>query len=431
MWKIGDGTQVNICSENWVPGRGPLIYSQDLFVKLNLSKVSMLINHDGHCWRRDLIELVFNPGTTTNILSIPLSMHGGCDVFHWPGTSDGQYTTKEGYSFLRKLLARDEASSSTMLTLAPKFWKKFWASRALPRCKETCWRALSGYLSLKERLFRCRVDVDPSCSFCAAELEEEDHLFLHCPAVKQVWFASQLAVRVDLFSSFIEFWLAAVELDDDDAVATIQSTIYALWEAQNSICFQQREFVVAGVLQRVRSSMEEAIVRDHDRGPMTALPARWKKPAPGTIKCNFDASFHDRGPSGLGMVARNSDGEVMVAACSLPITTLSPLLAEAMSMRWTMQLAINLGFRRIYLEMDHAIQEGRSYLSSIIHDCRLLLSAFDYVSVSIVRRTSNTVADFMARNAETYANLVWVEEVHVAAFHLVISDVMTQLPVRA
>lgn len=248
MWKIGDGTQVNICSDNWVPGGGPLIYSQGLFDELSLSKVSMLINHDGHCWRRDLIELVFNPSTTASILSIPLSMHGGSDVFHWPGTSDGQYTSKEGYGFLRKLLARDEASSSTTVILAPKFWKKFWASRALPRCKETCWRAISGYFSLKERLFRRRVDVDPSCSFCAAELEDEDHLFLHCPAAKQVWFASQLAVRVDLFSSFKEFWLAAVELDDDDAIATIQSTVYALWEARNNICFKQHEFVVAGVL---------------------------------------------------------------------------------------------------------------------------------------------------------------------------------------
>lgn len=84
--------------------------------------------------------------------------------------------------------------------------------------------------------------------------------------------------------------------------------------------------------------------------PVLVLPARWTKPASGTIKCNFDASFHENGPSGMGMVARNCNGDVMAAACSFPISTISPLLAEAMSLRWTMQLAIDLGFRRIFLE---------------------------------------------------------------------------------
>lgn len=199
---------------------------------------------------------------------------------------------------MRKLLARDEASSSTTVTLAPKFWKTFWASCAIPRCKETCWRVISGYFPLKEQLFRRRVDVDPSCSFCAAEMENEDHFFLHCSAAKQVCFASHLAIRVDLFMSFPEFWLAAMELDGDEVLATIQSTVYALWEARNHICFQQHEFVVEGVLRRVGSMMEEALVRDRDRGLMVALPARWKKPDPGIIKCNFDASFHEGGGGG-------------------------------------------------------------------------------------------------------------------------------------
>lgn len=68
-------------------------------------------------------------------------------------------------------------------------------------------------------------------------------------------------------------------------------------------------------------------------------------------------------------------------------------------------------------------------MSSILQDCRLLFTAFDVVSLSFVRRTGNTVAGFFARNAETYANLVWPEEVHVAAFPMIIYDVMTQVPV--
>ncbi|XP_057429610.1 uncharacterized protein LOC130722787 [Lotus japonicus] len=227
-----------------------------------------------------------------------------------------------------------------------------------------------------------------------------------------------------------------MELRDDEVLATVQSTIYAVWEARNHLCFQQRVLAMAIVLHRVGSLMEETRVRDQMSQPRVSLPSKWKKPHPGLIKCNFNASFHESGPCGLGMVARNCDGEVMAAACSFPIFTISPLLAEAMSLRWTMQLAIDLGFRRICLETDclqlfkawKAREAGRSYLSTIIHDCRLLLYGFDDVNFSFVRPTGNAVADFLARNAETYANLVWVEEVPVAAFPLVLSDVITQLP---
>ncbi|XP_057452461.1 uncharacterized protein LOC130744291 [Lotus japonicus] len=328
-------------------------------------------------WRTDLIELVFNPSTAARILSIPLGVHGGPDEFHWPSTTNCHYTCKEGYKDMRNLLSMAEALSSTAVTLEAKFWNFLWSSRALPRCKETCWRAIQGYLPLKERLFSRRVDVDPGCPFCATERENEDHLFIHCPAAKHVWFASQLVVRVASFSTFRELWLAVLELHDEEVLALVQSTVYAIWEARNHTIFQQRQFTMDNVLGRVRCLTEEVRVRDQMRAPSVALPATWKTPTSGTIKFNFDAYYHVNGSTGLGMVARNCNGEVMAAACSYPHSALSPLLAEAMSLRWTMQLAIDLGFRRICLETDclqlfnclKAKENERSYLSSIIREC--------------------------------------------------------------
>ncbi|XP_057416767.1 uncharacterized protein LOC130711246 [Lotus japonicus] len=241
----------------------------------------MLIDQDLHCWKRDLIELVFSPSTAANIFSIPLGVHGGVDLFHWPGTSDGQYTSKEGYDFMRLLLHRDAASSSSTAKLDPRSWKFFWASRALPRCKETCWRAICGLLPLKESLFRRHVDVDPGCGFCASERENEDHIFLQCPAAKHIWFASQLAIRVDSFTSFQAFWTAVIAMDDDEVLAMAQTVVYAIWEARNKVCFQQGELVVATVLRRVASMLEAAQVRDLARAPSVSLPAKWSKPAPG------------------------------------------------------------------------------------------------------------------------------------------------------
>lgn len=75
VWRIGDGSQVNIWTDNWVPGGAPLIYRQDLVDEFALTKVSMLIDHTRHCWNKNLIEFVFNPSTGTQILSIPLGIY--------------------------------------------------------------------------------------------------------------------------------------------------------------------------------------------------------------------------------------------------------------------------------------------------------------------------------------------------------------------
>ncbi|XP_057452921.1 uncharacterized protein LOC130744783 [Lotus japonicus] len=246
-----------------------------------------------------------------------------------------------------------------------------------------------------------------------------------------------MSLRVDSFPNFAEFWLAVCEMDDSESLALVQTFVYAIWEARNRVVFQQGETSVALVLRRV------ADLHGHVREPMEGqrmrqaqLKATWCRPARGIIKCNFDASFRDGGIAGLGMVARNCDGEVMASACSSPVSISSPLLAEALGLRWTMQLATDLGFRRITLETNclqlfntwRSQEEGRSYLSSIISDCRILISAFDYVSVSFVRRTGNTVADFLARNSDTYANMVWVEEVPLTVVSLIDADVMNSLP---
>ncbi|XP_057444610.1 uncharacterized protein LOC130736850 [Lotus japonicus] len=351
MWRIGDGTKVNLWTDKWFPSGSSPIYRQDLAVELALSKVANLINHEQHSWKRDLIEHVFSPSTAEEIISIPLSINGGPDVLFWPTDSRGQYTSKAGYNFLMNQASRAAPSSSSSVLFTAGFWKGFWASTTLPRCKEVSWRAVSGYLPLRAKLFRCHVDVDPGCNMCAEENETEEHLFMHCPAARQVWFASPLSLRVDNFLTFADFWRHIHELHDSEAMALVQTTIYMMWEARNHHQFRQRPSSTELILRRVASVQAE--VRVGASTPATIeRNVAWRGPARGTYKCNFDASFVDGGVAGLGMVVRNHRGEVMASACSYPVHVTTPLLAKAMAMRWSLQLAVDLGFRRISLETD-------------------------------------------------------------------------------
>lgn len=73
--------------------------------------------------------------------------------------------------------------------------------------------------------------------------------------------------------------------------------------------------------------------------------AVWMRPLPGWIKINFDGLVR-RSIAGFGMVARDVEGEILPAAAALShVLIQSAGIAEALCLRWAMQLAIDLGVR--------------------------------------------------------------------------------------
>lgn len=99
----------------------------------------------------------------------------------------------------------------------------------------------------------------------------------------------------------------------------------------------------------------------------------------------------------------------MVATTRYTTVVLSQVLAEALSLQWSMELASQLGFRSVQFETDslQLYQEWRkhtgfSYLFYVLSDCFVLFPLFDRVELSFVRRGGNSAADFMARNASSF-----------------------------
>ncbi|XP_057429426.1 uncharacterized protein LOC130722638 [Lotus japonicus] len=83
-----------------------------------------------------------------------------------------------------------------------------------------------------------------------------------------------------------------------------------------------------------------------------AQAAFWSHPALGIFKINFDAAMHRSGEAGVGLIARNAHGEVLETACFYIGLATSPLVAEALAMRWALGMARDLGFRRVAFETD-------------------------------------------------------------------------------
>ena len=147
----------------------------------------------------------------------------------------------------------------------------------------------------------------------------------------------------------------------------------------------------------------------------------WQPPAHQQYKINFDgALFKDENQAGIGVVIRDSKGQVMVSLAQripLPNTAIE---VEALAAWRAMELALEIGLNKGVLEGDSLIlmnalksnSHSLAQFGHIINDIQYLASQFSIISFSHVRRHCYTVAHSIARRAISFSSLqVWMEDV--------------------
>jgi len=98
IWRVGDGTQVNIWTDPWIPHgvtRRPCTPRGQTI----LNKVSELIDPTFGDWDRTLITEIFWEADAKNILSIPLK-NGMEDTLAWHFDPKGDFFVKSAYHVL-------------------------------------------------------------------------------------------------------------------------------------------------------------------------------------------------------------------------------------------------------------------------------------------------------------------------------------------
>jgi ribonuclease HI len=151
------------------------------------------------------------------------------------------------------------------------------------------------------------------------------------------------------------------------------------------------------------------------------LQSSWLRPSAGWIKLNWDAATDQQnGLMGVGLVARDSRGQVRVSLCHTMAYLTDPTVAEAFAARQGVELCNAMGFNAVKFEGDsqtivQALLVDRAHpgsFDSIVPDTRLLLLSFPQWQVRFVRRTGNEVAHQLARMAVKHkVSHVWVESI--------------------
>ncbi|KAK2435146.1 putative mitochondrial protein [Trifolium repens] len=429
LWKIGNGENINIWHDNWLPEQpGHKIWSVASTVAPQ-KLVKDLILPISKNWNTSLVKHLFLPFEATQILNIPIINTNYPDEFYWPNTKDGVYTVKSGYHTLQDWKGKSSDPSTSNPIDSNPIWENIWQQQIPPKMNQPMWRINQNALPVRSNLIARGIHCNPLCPRCNAKIEDSNHVFRDCEWVKQVWFASQLTINFNKQDnkSFVD-WVQdmfAQNQTKNNCTNLISSLCYHIWKARNMLIFQQKDIPVMVVVNKASQDlleytkqMEKGSTRHGANNLPRSNEIKWSPPPSIALKINVDAHCKGDGRWGLGWVVRNGDRICLGAAIQI-VQARNVLEAEAKGLEEVLRSIHRFSDHNIIVELDsstvvNAIQKKdypRVYWGSIARNGGDLLCNLPNVSVCWGRRTGNKVAHLLARWTFNQPNSGWLTSV--------------------
>ena len=95
VWRIGNGQDVRIKEDRWLPIKSNRTAISPLNSVQPKTKVCFLINHELGMWKSNVVERPFLPYEASLILGIPLSFRMPPDDITWGLTPNGIFSKKK------------------------------------------------------------------------------------------------------------------------------------------------------------------------------------------------------------------------------------------------------------------------------------------------------------------------------------------------
>ena len=334
VWRIGNGTSVNIWSDPWIPRdisrwiitprRGSL-----------LLMVAELINPITGTWDEQLVKETFWDEDANIILALPISQDID-DFPAWHPYPKGVFSVKSAYTLgIRIRDHHNGADASTSNGEASCFdWKRVWRMNVANKVKVFVWQLAHNSLQVKKNIARRGVKLDTLCPICQRFDEDMGHLFLKCKTMRLCWLLLNLEeVRV----SFLQLRTGRDMLEkiwtlQDEIQQKIILLLWCWWSARNKANAGERMKSAQEVVSDVFYHMNAWNSANHQKNHSSKLSGSqtWKAPPDDFYKINCDGSFLPgmcRG--GWGFVIRNHLGQVAAAGVGPAAYLLNAQHAEA------------------------------------------------------------------------------------------------------
>ncbi|PNT71499.1 hypothetical protein BRADI_2g28465v3, partial [Brachypodium distachyon] len=157
VWRVGDGENINIWTDPWLPkGISRIVTS----IRGNnlLTKVVELIDHVSYSWDEQLIKQTFYEEDAQTILQIPIQ-EGAEDFLAWHFDKKGNFSVKSAYQVVLDTEARESEKGIPSTSHNPEIstnlpWKKLWALPLPCIFLHFLWRLANNSLPLRTKLKR-------------------------------------------------------------------------------------------------------------------------------------------------------------------------------------------------------------------------------------------------------------------------------------
>lgn len=285
----------------------------------------------------------------------------------WSGNPNGLFSVKSAYhlEFAHKqsLLMQDSSSSNGSEWIT-SFWKSLWRLNVPPKIKMFAWRVCHEILPTKRNLLKRNVSCNATCPFCLINEETVAHILWGCMRIKDVWrglFGDKWKQAKVMIHNGASSLLIASDLIDLECLGAnvFWTTAWMIWFSRNDFIMRGKVPDFSSIQAKVLAWLDEWNAAKDSLSnrllprPQISSPNVWVPLASQVFKINFDgAIFPNLLLAGIGVVVRNSTGQVM-AAMTQKISGISNSdHIETIAAACALDIARDIGYRNVILEGD-------------------------------------------------------------------------------
>nr|XP_023906305.1 uncharacterized protein LOC112018028 [Quercus suber] len=207
----------------------------------------------------------------------------------------------------------------------------------------------------------------------------------------------------------------------DELVGLTVAIAWSLWYERNIARTGGTRQTSTSIIQRATFLLEEFRSANHKfQSPIIPHTVTWSPPNSPWYKINTDgAVFKQAQATGIGVVARDHEGQIIAAMSKKIWVPLGPLEAEAKAMEEGIIFACYVGLQEVTFECDSELlfqaltgkATPSATISNVIAACLCRLQDFRATQFSHVRRQGNRPTHILAQYAKNLDSFVtWIEE---------------------
>ncbi|XP_057760300.1 uncharacterized protein LOC130980657 [Arachis stenosperma] len=224
------------------------------------------------------------------------------------------------------------------------------------RAQNFAWRLMNRSLPTKPNLQKRGIRGTTVCPRCWEKEETDSHLFRDCTWARRFWFISPFTLRTETATNTsLQQWVQSMlNLFGDESGGLFLCCLHAIWLDRNKIIFDKKHSRPEALLEKAHQAYTEATKADlhvpllQRTHPESQSANNWRAPEQGRYKVNVNAAIINDRRGGVGVVIRDWEGVVVLAATLEVAASFSVREAEA----WAIFMGLSLAAQGYFLEVE-------------------------------------------------------------------------------